>query len=85
MEENDKKIIFSKVEDTDDIKDSLENLCLYLNELDRMLHIEHPKVNENEYDEYKYKMQIIEQHIVEMDKVFKFMANETKNNNIIIS
>ena len=50
-----------------------------------MLHIEHPKVNENEYDEYKYKMQIIEQHIVEMDKVFKFMANETKNNNIIIS
>ena len=64
------------------IKDSLENLSLYLSEIEKIINIPSDEVS----DENKsYKLHMLEKHIAETESLIKLISGEDKNKNIILS
>lgn len=64
------------------VKDSLENLSLYLNEIERIINMAPGEATE---EEKKYKLQILEQHIADMNDLFRLISGEGKRGNITLS
>lgn len=61
------------ITDIDTIKDSLENVCLYLNEIENIINTDISK------DERQYKLQQLEQYLLDIDTLFVSM--DIANNN----
>ena len=61
------------ITDIDTIKDSLENVCLYLNEIENIINTDIDK------DERQYKLQQLEQYLLDIDTLFVSM--DIANNN----
>lgn len=65
------------------VKDSLENLFLFLNEIENI--INRPKDDNEEKGIYDYKLRVIEQYISDMNDIFKYLYEENKKNDINVS
>lgn len=65
------------------VKDSLENLFLFLNEIENI--INRPKDDNEEKEIYDYKLRVIEQYISDMNDIFKYLYEENKKNDINVS
>ena len=72
--------ILSNMAQADKIKNSLEDLYLFLHEIENMMqnNEENTEISDND-DEFSYKLQIIEQQIKKIDELL-----QVENNNIII-
>ncbi len=71
--------ILQDMEYADKVKDSIEDLYLFLNEIENMIHTNNNTVNYNDnHDEFRYKLQIIEKQITEIDNMLK--ENDENNN-----
>jgi len=55
------------INDAENIKDSLENVCLYLNEIERIINID---TKDLPTQERQYKLQQLEQYLSDMDDLF---------------
>ncbi len=64
-------------QETDIIKDMLENLCLYLNELDKLAEGD-IKIND-------YKLLILEHYVSQMNDLFMKLASEGRSSDIVFS
>ena len=63
----------------DKIKNSLEDLYLYLHEIENMMQNSEENIETTDnHDEFRYKLQIIEQQITEIDE----FIHEDNDNNI---
>lgn len=58
------------------VKDNLENLCLFLNEIEKIINT--PKSSEEEIGADKYKLKVLEMYIADMNDVFQFISDEMK-------
>ena len=67
---------------TEAIKDSLENLSLYLNEIEKLINLPDEAC---EQEHRKYKLQLLEHRISEMDNRIKLISGTNKNENFTIS
>ncbi len=69
----DYKEIYNIIQDIsydDKIKNSLENLYLYLCEIENMIQNNNDYTPKNDnHDEFRYKLQVIEQQIAEIDEL----------------
>lgn len=64
----------------DKVKDSLENLYLYLHEIESMIKSgEKPSENTDIHDAFKYRLQIMERQIALIDETFKAADTEQEN------
>ncbi len=63
-------------------KDSLENLSLYLNEIEKIVNLPSDVSTE---EEKQYKLKILESYISNMGDIMKVISSEGKNENIILS
>lgn len=81
MDYKDMYNILHDIAQADKIKNSLEDLYLFLHEIENMMHNneENIKTTDN-HDEFRYKLQIMEQQITEIDK-FLHEDNESEINN----
>ncbi len=61
------------ITDIETIKDSLENVCLYLNEIENIINTDISK------DERQYKLQQLEQYLLDIDSLF--ISMDIANNN----
>ncbi|MCX4359858.1 hypothetical protein [Mucispirillum schaedleri] len=70
--------ILSNMAQADKIKNSLEDLYLFLHEIENMMqnNEENTEISDN-HDEFSYKLQIIEQQIKKIDELL-----QEENNNI---
>lgn len=70
--------ILSDMAQADKIKNSLEDLYLFLHEIENMMqnNEENTEISDN-HDEFSYKLQIIEQQIKKIDELL-----QEENNNI---
>ena len=70
--------ILSNMAQADKIKNSLEDLYLFLHEIENMMqnNEENTEISDN-HDEFSYKLQIIEQQITKIDELL-----QEENNNI---
>ncbi len=64
------------ITDIDTIKDSLENVCLYLNEIENIINTD---INN---DERQYKLQQLEQYLLDIDTLFISMDIANSNHKI---
>lgn len=64
--------ILQDISQADKIKNSLEDLYLYLHEIEKMMQNseEHAETADN-HDEFRYKLQIMEQQITEIDELLQ--------------
>ena len=71
--------ILSNMAQADKIKNSLEDLYLFLHEIENMMqnNEENTEISDN-HDEFSYKLQIIEQQIKKIDELL-----QEENNNYI--
>ncbi len=67
------------ITDIDTIKDSLENVCLYLNEIENIINTDISK------DERQYKLQQLEQYLLDIDTLFVSMDIVNNKNGIILN
>lgn len=67
---------------TDEAKSALEDLYLFLNEIDKI--VKNPDVSEAEKDKNKYKLKVIEKYIADMNNIFDEMAQNIKKENITL-
>lgn len=58
------------------VKDNLENLCLFLNEIEKIINT--PKTSQEEIGADRYKLKILEMYITEMNDVFQYISEEMK-------
>lgn len=69
----DYKEIYNIIQDIsydDKIKNSLENLYLYLCEIENMIQNNNDYIPKNDnHDEFRYKLQVIEQQIADIDEL----------------
>ena len=72
--------ILQDISQADKIKNSLEDLYLYLHEIENMLqnNKENNEAQDN-HDEFRYKLQVIEQQITEIDELLQEDNNEDIN------
>ncbi len=63
-------------------KDSLENLSLYLNEIEKIVNLPSDVSTD---EEKQYKLKILESYISNMGDIMKVISSEGKNENIILS
>lgn len=66
---------------TEAVKDSLENLCLFLGEIERIINSE--KNDADEIEANKYKLKVLEGYITNMNEVFRHISSEKKDNIIV--
>lgn len=64
------------ITDIETIKDSLENVCLYLNEIENIINTDISK------DERQYKLQQLEQYLLDIDTLFVSMDIANNNHGI---
>lgn len=81
MDYKDMYNILHDIAQADKIKNSLEDLYLFLHEIENMMqnNEENIKTTDN-HDEFRYKLQIMEQQITEIDE-FLHKDNESEINN----
>ncbi len=72
--------ILQDISQADKIKNSLEDLYLYLHEIENMLqnNKENNEAQDN-HDEFRYKLQVMEQQITEIDELLQEDNNEDIN------
>lgn len=63
------------------VKDSLENLCLFLGEIERIINSE--KNDAEEIETNKYKLKVLEGYIADMNEIFQHISSEKKDNIIV--
>ncbi len=67
------------ITDIDTIKDSLENVCLYLNEIENIINTDISN------DERQYKLQQLEQYLLDIDTLFVSMDIANSKQGIIFN
>lgn len=63
-------------------KDSLENLSLFLNEIEKLINLPEGVISE---EDRQYKLKMLECHIASMSSMIKDLNNEKKYKNILLS
>lgn len=81
MDYKDMYNILHDIAQADKIKNSLEDLYLYLHEIENMMQNSEENIEATDnHDEFRYKLQIMEQQITEIDE-FLHEDNESEINN----
>lgn len=73
---------YHNMANTEKMKDTLENLSLYLNEIERIINMHPCEATE---EEKRYKLQVLERHIADMSDLFKFVSGDNPQRKVTLS
>lgn len=65
------------------VKNYMEDLYLYLNEIENMIYIRENTENHIIDDEFNFKLKVIEQRLLEIEKEFSAIPQAEENNKLL--
>lgn len=65
------------------VKNYMEDLYLYLNEIENMIYIRENTENHIIDDEFNFKLKVIEQRLLEIEKEFSAIPQTEENNKLL--
>lgn len=72
-----------KTDTANKVKNYMEDLYLYLNEIENMIYIRENMKNHKIDDEFNFKLKVIEQRLLEIEKEFSAIPQVEENNKLL--
>lgn len=72
-----------KTDTANKVKNYMEDLYLYLNEIENMIYIRENMENHKIDDEFNFKLKVIEQRLLEIEKEFSAIPQVEENNKLL--
>lgn len=72
-----------KTDTANKVKNYMEDLYLYLNEIENMIYIRENTENHKIDDEFNFKLKVIEQRLLEIEKEFSAIPQVEENNKLL--